>query len=334
MCQRCGFPGGHGSDPCHLAPPVLSPHEAWVEAARVSLKQALNPRSHRSGTPQEDIAKNVTWWKAEIERRSTAPGAWEGELVRRADEEKERVERAARAEEQARQARVEREEKGLEREAVRLRPTRLPPWVATKGTTLPRCPSCNRALRQGRTHVCKALRRSHRRPETDALPSSPKSTAPVELGPLLPFLAEGVTFDCKCVNEMNASGWGWQRRRALRRDQHRRVAAALAPYRLPPGPCWVCTITIIHWGHYDAHDGLRSAGKSIVDAVALALDVDDGDTERFTPRYAQETTRLTEIVQTRRGNKSQSVNRVRIEIRSAEGRVRDPNPGSAEKEQK
>jgi hypothetical protein len=183
-----------------------------------------------------------------------------------------------------------------------------------KGETFPRC-KCGRALVPNRQHTCKPLRRSHRRPETDALPASPTRTAPREI-PLLPFPTEGVEFPCKVSSELNLSRWHWRGRRVRSHDQRRRVHDALAPYERPRLPAEI-TIVRTGWNHLDEHDNLRTACKSVADACAEYMGVDDRD-KRITWKYGQIVTRETEIMQTRKGPARQSVNRIRIQVRTRE----------------
>jgi hypothetical protein len=96
-------------------------------------------------------------------------------------------------------------------------------------------------------------------------------------------------------------------------DQRRRVHDALAPYERPRLPAEI-TIVRTGWNHLDEHDNLRTACKSVADACAEYMGVDDRD-KRITWKYGQIVTRETEIVQTRKGPVRQSVNRIRIFIR-------------------
>jgi hypothetical protein len=173
----------------------------------------------------------------------------------------------------------------------------------------PRCEKCHRAIVLGR-HWCRPLRRSHRDPSTDATPRL-GPTKPVTLAP---FPVEGVTFACRVASELNLSAWNRWGRRARSKDQRRRTREALAPYRAPALPV---EITVHRWGWnlIDAHDSLPIACKSVVDQVAEWLGCDDADT-RVTWLYSQEITRETELVQTPKGPVRQSVNRLRITIRS------------------
>jgi hypothetical protein len=125
-----------------------------------------------------------------------------------------------------------------------------------------------------------------------------------------------VTYDCRCISELNASHWTWQGRRTRSRDQRRRTFDALSPFEPPPGP-WEVTVHKVGWASLDAHDSLRISVKSVVDQIADWLGVDDSD-PRVTWLYSQEVTRKTEIVQTPRGRVSQSINRVRVAVRTRE----------------
>jgi len=195
----------------------------------------------------------------------------------------------------------------------------LPTGVTRRGRLWPklgekmaRCATCGRAIVRGR-HTCKPLKRSHRSPETDGLPASPTRSAPAPVV-LAPMPAEGVEYDCRCVSELNVSHFTWMGRRTRSRDQRRRTAVALAPYAPPPGP-WEVTVHKIGWASLDAHDSLRTSVKSVVDQIAEWLGCDDRD-PRVTWLYSQETTRKTEIVETRKGRVSQSINRVRVTVRT------------------
>jgi hypothetical protein len=92
------------------------------------------------------------------------------------------------------------------------------------------------------------------------------------------------------------------------------VRDALAPYEVSRFEAYEVTIHRVGWNAMDAHDSLRSASKSVVDAVAEWIGLDDAD-PRITWLYSQEITRETEVVQTRKGAVRQSVNRLRVVIR-------------------
>jgi hypothetical protein len=144
------------------------------------------------------------------------------------------------------------------------------------------------------------------------MPSSPTSTAPTTIDPL-PFPVEGVEFSCRVASELNLTAWNRWGRRARSRDQRQRVCEALAPYEPPALPVEV-TVFRTGWNMLDEHDNLRLACKSVVDAIAEFLGIDDRD-GRVTWLYAQKVTRDTEVVPTRKGPVRQAVNRIRIQIR-------------------
>ena len=180
-----------------------------------------------------------------------------------------------------------------------------------------RCAKCGRSVVRGK-HLCKPLKRSHRQPElTDSLPASPTSSTPAELTPRQ-FPEAGVEYDCRCISELNASAFSWRARRRRSADQRRQTFDALEPFEPPPGP-WVVDVHRIGWGTLDAHDNLRLACKSVVDQVAEWLGVDDADAAAVTWLYSQEVTRKTQIIETRKGRVSCSINRVRLTVRTREG---------------
>jgi hypothetical protein len=82
-----------------------------------------------------------------------------------------------------------------------------------------------------------------------------------------------VTFECDTVNGCNQrEHWGTRARRA--RTQRAKTSAALSGRVIPPGP-WEVKLTR-HGRRAMDSDGLASALKSIRDAVASRLGVDDG----------------------------------------------------------
>jgi hypothetical protein len=136
----------------------------------------------------------------------------------------------------------------------------------------------------------------------------------VEL-PRSPWPGE-VEFDCRTVSELNVPRWSTFGRRRRSGEQWRATLAALNPFTPPPLPVEV-TLTRTGWSMLDEHDNLRIALKTVVDAIAEWLEVDDRD-ERIRWLYSQQITRETKIVQTSRGPVSCSVNRVKISIRNCD----------------
>jgi hypothetical protein len=194
------------------------------------------------------------------------------------------------------------------RGARRAKARTLAPWGNVPGVRYPRCEKCHRAIVRGK-HRCRPLGRSHRHPETtDTVP--PSMTSPIAIPPLLPYPHEGVRFNCKVSSELNLSAWSWRGRRARSKDQRQKTRAALAPYQPPALPVDVL-VERTGWNALDEHDNLRLAAKSVIDAIAEYLGADDRD-QRITWNYSQIVTREREIVVTRKGPVSQSVNRLRI----------------------
>lgn len=101
-----------------------------------------------------------------------------------------------------------------------------------------------------------------------------------------------LTLPCVVLSELNQRcHWAVRRKRfdaqstALRAVLHE---AGLAAWEAP----LPVRVTLTHVGpKMDAHDGLRSAFKGLVDAVADWLGVDDGDEASVTWHYRQETGR-------------------------------------------
>lgn len=107
-----------------------------------------------------------------------------------------------------------------------------------------------------------------------------------------------VTIPMRLQNPMNGA-FGASRGAIMSRAKSRRVqryAARLAVSAQLGFRKWVefpvaVRITRIATRKLDAHDGLPAACKSVVDGIADALGVDDGDETRVTWTYAQETAR-------------------------------------------
>lgn len=94
---------------------------------------------------------------------------------------------------------------------------------------------------------------------------------------------------CVVVSELNRRDhWAVRKRRFdVHRDTFRAVLAEAGLAEWWPLMPVAVTLTRVGRQPMDAHDGLRSAFKGLVDAVADWLGLDDGD-ERVEWRYAQE----------------------------------------------
>jgi hypothetical protein len=154
------------------------------------------------------------------------------------------------------------------------------------------------------------LRRTHRHPElTDEAPLAPARPEPGSLG-VLP--ADGVVFEARLWNPLNAPFFSWRAQRARTKEQHRACGEALAPY-VRPAPPWLVTLT---WEHMNAadDDGISAAMKGVRDRVAEWLSVDDGDRELVHFEYAQALHRELVKVLLRGRWVRQAVSRVRVQV--------------------
>lgn len=94
----------------------------------------------------------------------------------------------------------------------------------------------------------------------------------------------------RVVNASNGAHGHWSATAKRRKRERSAVLAALAG-RVPPAlddaPRWVVTLTRVYTRRaMDRHDNLRGALKTVADAVAAWLAVDDAD-DAVTWRYAQ-----------------------------------------------
>ena len=84
----------------------------------------------------------------------------------------------------------------------------------------------------------------------------------------------------------------WEAERVFKRKTGLKVVPGFwREVILKPGTRWQVELTRLSAGTLDSHDGLRSALKWVVDGIAEALDVDDGDRAHFAePLYSQRKT--------------------------------------------
>lgn len=97
-----------------------------------------------------------------------------------------------------------------------------------------------------------------------------------------------ITVEIKTPNALNRREHHMARHRRIRSHRTQAflaVRASLAAARVQP-PCTVTMTRIAPSEGLDAHDGLPASLKGLVDGVADALGLDDGD-ERLTWRYDQ-----------------------------------------------
>ena len=181
-----------------------------------------------------------------------------------------------------------------------------------RGEKLPRCETCSRAVRPGRVHVCKPLKRSHRLGNDDAECGQREAPKPITLRPW-PGSTE---FPLRTRSTLNMSGLNRFVIREQAKRQRREVEEVLRPYEPPTLPVEV-TLVRLAYNPVDAHDNLRICFKHVADSIAEFLGCDDRD-KRITWLYGQETHRELVEVMTKKGPARENVDRVRITIREIE----------------